>query len=86
MQRLVTVMGNYDTQYPEPAAVAAAASHALFSGTPKRRYMVVSNAREADVTIYKAIEELVHLNQAHPFSYDRDVLVRKLDSALARIR
>ncbi len=86
MQRLVTVMGNYDTQYPEPDAVAAAASHALFSDTPKRRYMVVSNAREADVTINKAIEELVQLNQAHPFSYDRDVLVRKLDSALARIR
>jgi NAD(P)-dependent dehydrogenase (short-subunit alcohol dehydrogenase family) len=83
MKRLVTVMGNYDT-YPEPDAVAEAASHALFSNVPKRRYMVVSNAREADVTINKAIEELVQLNQAHKFSYGRDVLVRKLDSAMAR--
>ena len=53
---------------------------------PKRRYMVVTNAREADVTINKAIEELVQLNQAHKFSYDRETLVRKLDSAMARIR
>ena len=85
MKRLVTVMDSYES-YPEPDAVADAASHALFSDAPKRRYMVVSNAREADVTINKAIEELVQLNQAHKFSYGRDVLVRKLDSALARIR
>ena len=67
MKRLVTVMDNYET-YPEPDAVAEAASHALFSDAPKRRYMVVSNAREANVTIDKAIEELVQLNQTHRFS------------------
>jgi NAD(P)-dependent dehydrogenase (short-subunit alcohol dehydrogenase family) len=85
MKRLVTVMDNYET-YPEPDAVAEAASHALFSDMPKRRYMVVSNEREASVTINKAIEELVQLNQSHKFSYDREVLIRKLDSTLARIR
>lgn len=85
MKRLVGVLDNYDT-YPEPDAVAEAASHALFSDTPKRRYMVTSNQRESDVTINKAIEELVQLNQAHKFSYDRETLVRKLDSAMARIR
>ncbi|MES2521752.1 MAG: SDR family NAD(P)-dependent oxidoreductase [Gemmatimonadota bacterium] len=85
MKRLVTVMDNYES-YPEPDAVAEAASHALFSPVPKRRYMVVSNQREADVTINKAIEELVQLNQAHKFSYDRETLVRKLDSAMARIK
>ena len=85
MKRLVTVMDSYET-YPEPDAVAEAASHALFSDSPKRRYMVVTNQREADVTINKAIEELVQLNQSHRFSYDRETLVRKLDSALARIR
>lgn len=85
MKRFVTVMDNYET-YPEPDAVAEAASHALFSDAPKRRYMVVSNAREANVTIDKAIEELVQLNQNHKFTVDREVLVRKLDSALARVR
>ncbi len=85
MQRMVAAMGNYDN-YPEPDDVAQAALHALFDPMPKMRYMVVPAARQADVTINKAIEELVQLNQAHKFSYDRETLVRKLDSALARIR
>lgn len=82
---MVTVMDNYET-YPEPDDVAHAALHALFDPAPKRRYMVVSNEREASVTINKAIEELVQLNQTHKFSYDRETLVRKLDSALMRVR
>jgi hypothetical protein len=85
MQRMVAAMGNYDN-YPEPDDVAQAASHALFDPAPKMRYMVVPAAGQANVTINKAIEELVQLNQAHKFSYDRETLVRKLDSALARIR
>jgi NAD(P)-dependent dehydrogenase (short-subunit alcohol dehydrogenase family) len=85
MGRMVTAMGNYDN-YPEPDDVAQAALHALFDPAPKMRYMVVPQARQADVTINKAIEELVQLNQSHKFSFDRDVLVRKLDSALARIK
>jgi NAD(P)-dependent dehydrogenase (short-subunit alcohol dehydrogenase family) len=85
MGRMVTAMGNYDN-YPEPDDVAQAALHALFDPAPKMRYMVVPQARQADVTINKAIEELVQLNQSHKFSLDRDVLVRKLDSALARIK
>ena len=85
MLRMVTAMGNYDS-YPEPDDVAKAAVHALFDPAPKVRYMVVPQARQAEVTIRKAIEELVQLNQAHKFSYDRETLVRKLDSALVRIR
>ena len=85
MQRMVAAMGNYDN-YPEPDDVAQAAMHALFDPAPKMRYMVVPAARQAEVTINKAIEELVQLNQAHKFSYDRETLVRKLDSALVRIR
>ncbi len=85
MKRLVTVMDNYET-YPEPDAEAEAALHALFSDAPKRRYMVVSNARKVDVTINKSIDQLVQLNQRHKFSYGSGVLVRKLGSALAPIR
>lgn len=85
MQRMVAAMGNYDN-YPEPDDVAQAALHALFDTAPKMRYMVVPQARQADVTINKAIEELVQLNQAHKFSYDRETLIRKLDSAMARIK
>ena len=85
MQRMVAAMGNYDN-YPEPDDVAQAALHALFDPAPKMRYMVVPAARQAEVTINKAIEELVQLNQAHKFSYDRETLIRKLDSALVRVR
>lgn len=80
---MVAAMGRYDT-YPEPAAVAAAALHALSDPAPKMRYMVVATERQAEVTIRKAIEELVQLNHAHEFSYDRAALVRMLDEALAR--
>ncbi len=82
-QRMVAAMGNYDN-YPEPDEVANAAAHALFDPAPKVRYMVVPQAQQAAVTIRKAIEELVQLNQSHRFSYDRDALVRMLDSALVR--
>jgi NAD(P)-dependent dehydrogenase (short-subunit alcohol dehydrogenase family) len=84
-RNMVAAMGNYDN-YPEPDDVAAAALHALFDPNPKMRYMVVPAARQAEVTIRKAIEELVQLNQNHKFSYDREALVKMLDEALARVK
>lgn len=72
------------SRYPEPDAVAEAVQHALFDPKPKRRYMVVPAQNEAEITIRKAIEELVQLNQGHPHSYDRDTLVKMLDEALAQ--
>jgi NAD(P)-dependent dehydrogenase (short-subunit alcohol dehydrogenase family) len=85
MRNMVTAMGGYDN-YPEPDDVAEAALHALFDPNPRMRYMVVPAARQAEVTIRKQIEELVQLNQGHPFSYDRDALIKMLDEALARVR
>jgi NAD(P)-dependent dehydrogenase (short-subunit alcohol dehydrogenase family) len=84
-RNMVAAMGNYDN-YPEPDDVAAAALHALSDPNPKMRYMVVATPRAAEVTIRKAIEELVQLNQAHKFSYDRETLVKMLDEALARVK
>lgn len=72
-----------EQQMPEPDAVAEAALHALFSDAPKRRYMVVPNEREAEITIRKAIEELVQLNEWQAYRYSRDELVSMLDEALA---
>lgn len=85
MRNMIKVMGAYET-YPEPDAVAEAALHALFDPNPKVRYMVVPAARQAEVTIRKAIDELVQLNQGHQFSYDRETLIRMLDSSLVRHR
>ena len=67
----------------EPDAVSDALMHALFSDAPQRRYMVVPNEEEADLTIRKAIEELVQLNAWGPYSYSRDELVQMIDEALA---
>jgi NAD(P)-dependent dehydrogenase (short-subunit alcohol dehydrogenase family) len=84
-ESMVAAMGNYDN-YPEPDDVAAAAVHALSDPAPKMRYMVVATPRQAEVTIRKAIEELVQLNQSHDHSYDREALIRMLDEVLARNR
>jgi NAD(P)-dependent dehydrogenase (short-subunit alcohol dehydrogenase family) len=72
------------SRFKEPDEVAAAVMHALFDANPKRRYMVVPEQREAELTIATAIEELVQLNERQPYSYDRDALVKMLDAALGQ--
>lgn len=68
---------------PEPDQVADAVLHALFSDDPKDHYLVVPEQRQAGITIGKAIEELVSLNENHEFSYSRDELIEMLDAAMA---
>jgi hypothetical protein len=81
MRDLVT--GPLDrSQYDEPDDVALAALHFLTSDTPKRRYMVVPNQFEAEITIRQALREMVQLNEGHQYSYTRDQLVEMLDQAL----
>lgn len=72
------------SKYPEPIAVAEAVEHALFDAAPKRRYMVVPEQHEAEITLRKAIEELVQLNQGHAHSYTREQLLEMLDAELAK--
>lgn len=74
------------SKYKTPDEVAAAVALALFEAEPKRRYLVVPNQFEAEITIKKQIEELVQLNEGHAYTYDRDALVRMLDEALATAR
>jgi NAD(P)-dependent dehydrogenase (short-subunit alcohol dehydrogenase family) len=74
------------SKYKAPDEVADAVSLALFEPEPKRRYMVVPNPNEGEITIRKAIEELVQLNEGHAYTYDRDTLVKMLDEALATAR
>lgn len=70
-------------QYKEPDEVAAAFLHALTDVHPKRRYMVVPNQREAEITIRAAIARIVQLNEEQPYSYSREELIGLLDEALA---
>lgn len=70
------------SQYKEPDEVAEAVLDFMSDENPKRRYMVVPNQREAEITIRQAIAELVQLNERHVYSYDRESLIAMLDEAL----
>lgn len=72
------------SQYEEPDDVANAALHFMTSESPKRRYMVVPNQREADITIRQIMREMVQLNQDQEFSYSREELIQILDEILAQ--
>lgn len=74
------------SMFKQPDDVAAAVDRALFEPNPKRRYLVVPTADEAERTIRKQIEQLVQLNEGQPFTYDRNMLVKMLDEALAHSR
>lgn len=78
-------MKSYETGV-EPDAVADAALDAISSANPRPRYMVVPAANQALVTIRKAMDEMVQLNEGHAFSYDRETLIKMLDEAIAKAR
>ncbi len=67
----------------DPAEVAETAYLALFEENPKRRYLIVPDQRQAEITIRKIIEKTVQMNERHKFTYSRDELVSMLDEALA---
>jgi len=68
----------------EPDEVAATMLKALTDDKPHRRYLVVPNQKEADLTIRAAIARVVQLNQDQPYALDRDALIKLLDEALAK--
>jgi NAD(P)-dependent dehydrogenase (short-subunit alcohol dehydrogenase family) len=70
----------------EPDEVAAAVEQALSESTPKRRYLVVPNAQQAQLTIKAQIQQLVQMNEGQVYTYDRDALVKMLDEALVGAR
>lgn len=85
MRNALNSMNSYETGV-EPDAVADAALDAMSSANPRPRYMVVPAANQALVTIRKAMDELVQLNEGHVYSYDREALIKMLDEAIAKAR
>ena len=67
----------------DPIEVAEAAVHAMFDENPKRRYMVVPNEQQAKITVRKAMEEMVQLNQGQKYTYSREELIGMLDELMA---
>ncbi len=74
------------SMYPQPDDVSAAVRDALFSATPKRRYLVCPSESEAQVVIYKQLNQLVQLNEGQRYTYDRPALIRMLDENLQGAR
>lgn len=67
---------------PDPLAVAEAVLDIMTSDAPKRRYMVVDTVDQAKITVQKALQKVVQLNQDHAFSFSRAQLIEMLDEQL----
>jgi NAD(P)-dependent dehydrogenase (short-subunit alcohol dehydrogenase family) len=70
----------------EPDEVAEAVERALSEPSPKRRYMVVPNAHQAQLTVKAQIRQLVQVNEGQPYTFDRETLIKMLDEALSGAR
>ena len=66
-----------------PDEVANIVLQALSDAKPKRRYLIVPEQSQAELTIQGVIDVLVQLNEDHAYSYDRAALIRMLDHAVA---
>ena len=75
-------MGDY-SQYDSPDDVSAALVEFLADESPKRRYMVVPNEFQAEITVRQLLIEMVQLNEGQRYEYSRDELVAMLDEVLA---
>ena len=69
----------------EPDEVSAALLEFLTDANPKRRYMVVPEERQAEITIRKILMETAQLNERQAYSYDSDELHAMLDEAIAEL-
>jgi NAD(P)-dependent dehydrogenase (short-subunit alcohol dehydrogenase family) len=76
-------MEKVELSYKLPDDVTRAYQHALFDDAPLRRYVVVPNAEEQQLTIQTKIRELVELNGWGPYSYDDEAMVKMLKGALS---
>jgi hypothetical protein len=84
MEKQYKAMEEVELSYKKPDEVTLAYKHALLADAPLRRYVVVPNANEQQLTIETKIRELVELNSWGPHSYDNEELVEKLKSALGQ--
>jgi NAD(P)-dependent dehydrogenase (short-subunit alcohol dehydrogenase family) len=83
---LMKLVKTSDTSAKDPEEVAKAVQDALFSETPKRRYLVVPDAATANLAIGSAMQKMLQLNQDQAFTMNRDQLVRMLDTQLKKLQ
>lgn len=83
LEGLFSSYGADRSRFKAPFEVAEAVEKALFSETPKRRYMVVPNEQEGNWTITQILREMVQLNENQAYKYDRAKLIEILDGVLS---
>jgi NAD(P)-dependent dehydrogenase (short-subunit alcohol dehydrogenase family) len=71
----------YGDAQPEPYAVAEAVVDALFADSPRRRYLVAPDQRQATSALTHAIRRVAELNSGHNYSLTRAELEEILDVA-----
>ncbi len=69
----------------DPADVAMAVMHALSSETPKRRYLV-ADIQTNNITINKAFERLLQLNQAQAHTKNEEQLTGILSAQIKKLK
>ena len=75
--------GKYDAQNNVPEEIANAVVDLLESDDPKVRYMIVGTRESAKITVQKAMQEMVQLNEKHAHTLGRDELIEMLDEMLS---
>ena len=69
----------------DPLPVAQAALDFMSVSSPKARYMVTPNQEQATRIIQRLLNRAVQQNHAHPFSLDREQMIKMLNEEMDRI-
>lgn len=85
MQRLAQYLTDDRSRYKEPDDVSSAVMDALFSDTPKVRYMVVPVKGEGEWAVRGMIKRMAQMNHDHEFSFSREELINILDQELEKL-
>ena len=84
--KFMKLAASRESKAKDPVEVADAVQDALFSDTPKARYLVVGDKYSADITLRRAMRRMLQLNQDQPFTKSRDELVKLLDAELNALK
>lgn len=77
------VAPGYKSTVPEPFAVAEAIEQALFSESPRKRYLVVPNRGTAGWVTWSLVGDLLDLNTDAEYGFSREEIIDLLDREIA---
>ena len=80
MRATINLMRDFEKN-PPPDDVADAVLDAISSTNPKRRYLVVPVAGQAQIALRTLMDEIAQMNDNQKYSISRDSLVKMLDDS-----